>query len=61
MYSLLVSLSSTVQYSRAILVMDKNFCTDIAGNSFTRMPNSSVYVHIGECHIIFYYVIAIVV
>ncbi|KAK2442902.1 hypothetical protein P8452_21317 [Trifolium repens] len=46
MYSLLVSLSSTVQYSRAILVMDKNFCTDIAGNSFTRMPNSSVYVHI---------------
>ncbi|CAJ2642179.1 unnamed protein product [Trifolium pratense] len=45
-YSLLVSLSSTVQYGRAILVMDKNFCTDIAGNSFTRMPNSSVYVHI---------------
>ncbi|MCI05886.1 hypothetical protein A2U01_0026941, partial [Trifolium medium] len=46
MYSLLVSLSSTVQYGRAILVMDKNFCTDIAGNSYTRMPNSSVYVHI---------------
>ncbi|XP_061349296.1 uncharacterized protein LOC133294608 isoform X3 [Gastrolobium bilobum] len=45
MYSLLVSLSSTVQYGRAILVMDKNFCTDIAGNNFTRMPNSSVYIH----------------
>lgn len=26
--------------------MDKNFCTDIAGNSFSRMPNSSVYIHI---------------
>ncbi|XP_004501911.1 uncharacterized protein [Cicer arietinum] len=46
MYSLLVSLSSTVQYGQTILVMDKNFCTDIAGNGFTRTPNSSVYVHI---------------
>ncbi|KAL2340917.1 hypothetical protein Fmac_008857 [Flemingia macrophylla] len=45
-YSLLVSLSSTVQYGRAILVMDKNFCTDIAGNTFMRMPNSSVYIHL---------------
>ncbi|XP_028778283.1 uncharacterized protein LOC114734806 isoform X2 [Neltuma alba] len=25
--------------------MDKNFCTDMAGNSFTRTPNSSVFVH----------------
>ena len=46
MYSPLVSLSSIVQYSRAILGMDKNLCTDTAGNSFTRMPNSSVYIHI---------------
>ncbi|KAK7301544.1 hypothetical protein RJT34_12410 [Clitoria ternatea] len=45
MYSLMVSLSSTAQYGRAILVMDRNFCTDIAGNSFARMPNSSVYIH----------------
>ncbi|KOM40435.1 hypothetical protein LR48_Vigan04g063300 [Vigna angularis] len=44
-YSLLVSLSSTVQYGRAIVVMDRNFCTDLAGNSFMRMPNSSVYIH----------------
>ncbi|OIV98204.1 hypothetical protein TanjilG_28717 [Lupinus angustifolius] len=44
-YSLLVRLSSSVQYGRAILVMDRNFCTDIAGNSFTRKPNSSVYIH----------------
>ncbi|KAG5035632.1 hypothetical protein JHK87_010542 [Glycine soja] len=44
-YSLLVSLSSTVQYGRAILVMDRNFCTDRAGNSFMRMPNSTVYIH----------------
>ncbi|KAL5059272.1 hypothetical protein RYX36_030876 [Vicia faba] len=48
MYSLLVSLSPTVQYGRAILVMDRSFCTDIAGNSFTRMANSSVHLHIGE-------------
>ncbi|KAI4336176.1 hypothetical protein L6164_014735 [Bauhinia variegata] len=44
-YSLLINLSSTVQYGRAILVMDKNFCTDTAGNSFTRTPNSSLYIH----------------
>ncbi|KAL9314112.1 hypothetical protein ACSQ67_019564 [Phaseolus vulgaris] len=44
-YSLLVSLSPTVQHGRAILVMDKNFCTDLAGNSFMRMPNSSVIIH----------------
>ncbi|XP_054821268.1 uncharacterized protein LOC129320105 [Prosopis cineraria] len=44
-YSLLISLSSTVQYGRAILVMDRNFCSDMAGNSFTRTTNSSVYVH----------------
>ena len=51
MYSLLVSLSLTVQYGRAILVMDRSFCTDIAGNSFTRMANSSVHLHIGECYL----------
>ena len=30
MYYVPVGLSSTVQYSRAILVMDKNLCTNIA-------------------------------
>jgi hypothetical protein len=30
------------------VVMDKNFCTDSAGNKFTRTANSSFYVHIGE-------------
>ncbi|XP_027903881.1 uncharacterized protein LOC114163770 isoform X2 [Vigna unguiculata] len=25
--------------------MDRNFCTDLAGNNFMRMPNSSVYIH----------------
>ncbi|XP_048229333.1 uncharacterized protein LOC8288982 isoform X2 [Ricinus communis] len=44
-YSLLVDLSPTVQYGRVILVMDRNFCTDTAGNSFTRAANSSFYVH----------------
>ncbi|KAK0586077.1 hypothetical protein LWI29_000579 [Acer saccharum] len=44
-YSLLVGLSSTVQYGRAVLVMDKSFCTDTAGNKFMRMKNSSFIVH----------------
>ncbi|KAI4343739.1 hypothetical protein L6164_011051 [Bauhinia variegata] len=44
-YSLLISLSSTVQVGRAVLVMDKNFCTDAAGNSFTRTPSSTLYIH----------------
>ncbi|XP_050225028.1 uncharacterized protein LOC126674595 isoform X2 [Mercurialis annua] len=44
-YSLLVDLSPNVQYGRVILVMDKNFCTDAAGNSFTRAENSSFFVH----------------
>ncbi|KAK2663734.1 hypothetical protein Ddye_002308 [Dipteronia dyeriana] len=44
-YSLLVGLSTTVQYGRAVLVMDKSFCTDTAGNKFTRMKNSSFTVH----------------
>lgn len=44
-YSLLVSLSSNAQYGRVILVMDKRFCTDTAGNKFSRADNSSFYVH----------------
>uniref|UniRef100_A0A2P2M3G2 Bacterial Ig-like domain-containing protein n=1 Tax=Rhizophora mucronata TaxID=61149 RepID=A0A2P2M3G2_RHIMU len=44
-YSLLVSLSPAVMFGRVILVMDKDFCTDTAGNSFLRTANSSFYVH----------------
>ncbi|XP_023519336.1 uncharacterized protein LOC111782764 isoform X2 [Cucurbita pepo subsp. pepo] len=44
-YSLSVALASTIQYGRIILVMDKNFCTDSAGNIFTRTENSISYVH----------------
>ncbi|XP_044485980.1 uncharacterized protein LOC123211359 isoform X2 [Mangifera indica] len=44
-YSLIVSLSPMVQYGRVILVMGKNFCTDSAGNKFTRTANSIFYVH----------------
>lgn len=44
-YSLTVAISSTVQYGRAILVMDRNFCADRAGNAFTRTANSTFYVH----------------
>ncbi|GMH16785.1 hypothetical protein Nepgr_018626 [Nepenthes gracilis] len=44
-YSVIVNLSSTSQHGRAILVMDKGFCTDYAGNKFTRTENSSLTVH----------------
>nr|POE64132.1 hypothetical protein CFP56_08503 [Quercus suber] len=44
-YSVLVDLSSTAQYGRVILVMDKNFCTDSAGNKFERNKNSNFTLH----------------
>ncbi|XP_022737519.1 uncharacterized protein LOC111290468 [Durio zibethinus] len=44
-YSLFVGISSASQYGRLVLVMDRNFCTDAAGNTFTRSANSSFYVH----------------
>ncbi|XWS37504.1 hypothetical protein CRYUN_Cryun19dG0048500 [Craigia yunnanensis] len=44
-YSLFVGISSGIQYGRLVLVMDKNFCTDAAGNTFIRSANSSFYVH----------------
>jgi len=47
-YSIVVALSTEVQYGRVILVMDKGFCTDRAGNRFIRPQNSSFIVHFGE-------------
>ncbi|XP_030938465.1 uncharacterized protein LOC115963563 isoform X1 [Quercus lobata] len=47
-YSVLVGLSSTAQFGRVTLVMDKNFCTDSAGNKFTRNANSTLYVHLNR-------------
>ncbi|KAK6123517.1 hypothetical protein DH2020_042738 [Rehmannia glutinosa] len=44
-YSLIVRVSERVRYGRLILVMDKNFCTDSAGNGFTRTENSSLFIH----------------
>lgn len=44
-YSLFVGISSTIQYGRLVLVMDRYFCTDAAGNIFTRSANSSFHVH----------------
>ncbi|XP_042950589.1 uncharacterized protein LOC122282682 isoform X3 [Carya illinoinensis] len=44
-YSVVVGLSSAIQYGRVTLVMDKKFCTDTAGNKFTRTEKSSVSVH----------------
>ncbi|ONK69727.1 uncharacterized protein A4U43_C05F26090 [Asparagus officinalis] len=45
-FSLVVAISTAVQYGRLVLVMDKNFCTDAAGNKFTRTSNSSFLLHI---------------
>ena len=47
-FSVLVGLSSSVSYGRLILVMDKNFCADSAGNKFMRTENSISFVHFGE-------------
>lgn len=47
-FSLMVAISTDVQYGRLVLVMDKNFCTDTAGNSFTRTSNSSFFLHFGK-------------
>ncbi|XP_039057965.1 uncharacterized protein LOC120201425 isoform X1 [Hibiscus syriacus] len=44
-YLLFVSISSASQYGRLVLVMDRDFCSDAAGNPFTRSPNSTFYVH----------------
>ncbi|KAL9666929.1 hypothetical protein QQ045_001273 [Rhodiola kirilowii] len=43
-YSLLVALSNAVQVGRVIVVMDKNFCADRAGNIFNRSTSSSSIV-----------------
>ncbi|TMX04693.1 hypothetical protein EJD97_005775 [Solanum chilense] len=44
-FSVVVSLSTRDQYGRVILVMDKNFCSDPAGNKFKRTDNSSLFIH----------------
>ncbi|KAF5175266.1 transmembrane protein [Thalictrum thalictroides] len=44
-FSLLVGLSSNIQYGRVVIVMDKSFCTDVAGNSFQRTTNSRFILH----------------
>lgn len=44
-FSAVVSLSTRDQYGRVILVMDKNFCSDPAGNKFRRTENSSLFIH----------------
>ncbi|GER38508.1 flagellar L-ring protein [Striga asiatica] len=44
-YSITVKVSEGVRNGRLILVMDKNFCTDSAGNQFIRTENSSLFIH----------------
>ncbi|KAI7734484.1 hypothetical protein M8C21_030292 [Ambrosia artemisiifolia] len=44
-YSISVKLSTNVEYGRTLLVTDKYFCKDAAGNQFTRTTGSSFLVH----------------
>ncbi|XP_077244190.1 uncharacterized protein LOC143884473 isoform X2 [Tasmannia lanceolata] len=44
-FSLLVELAASAQFGRVVLVMDKDFCTDTAGNRFRRTTNSSFFLH----------------
>ncbi|PKU69057.1 uncharacterized protein LOC110110061 isoform X2 [Dendrobium catenatum] len=44
-FSVHVGISTDIQYGRLVLVMDKNFCTDGAGNTFTRTLNSRFFLH----------------
>ncbi|XP_064949360.1 uncharacterized protein LOC103997595 isoform X3 [Musa acuminata AAA Group] len=41
----MVGISADVQFGRLVLVMDKGFCTDNAGNTFKRTSNSSFILH----------------
>ncbi|KZV52160.1 hypothetical protein F511_07115 [Dorcoceras hygrometricum] len=45
-YTIVVRLSQRIDYGRVILVMDRSFCTDAAGNIFSRSENSSYFIHI---------------
>lgn len=47
-FSVVVSLSTRDQYGRVVVVMDKNFCSDSAGNKFKRTENSRIFMHFGE-------------
>ncbi|CAL9127599.1 unnamed protein product, partial [Musa acuminata var. zebrina] len=44
-FTLMVGISADVQFGRLVLVMDKGFCMDSAGNSFERTSNSSFILH----------------
>lgn len=46
-YALAVAISAGAQYGRLVLVMDRGFCKDVAGNTFKRTSNSSFIVHFG--------------
>ncbi|KAM0938048.1 hypothetical protein DsansV1_C23g0174101 [Dioscorea sansibarensis] len=40
-YSLVIGVSNNELYGRLVLVMDRRFCTDLAGNRFIRTSNST--------------------
>ncbi|RRT53512.1 hypothetical protein B296_00049815 [Ensete ventricosum] len=44
-FTLMLGISADVQFGRLVLVMDKGFCMDSAGNSFKRTSNSSFILH----------------
>lgn len=46
-YSLVIDLSISSMYGRVVVKMEDRFCTDQAGNLFTR-KNSSIVIHFGK-------------
>lgn len=46
-YSLVIDLSISSMYGRVVVKMADRFCTDQAGNLFTR-KNNSIVIHFGE-------------
>ncbi|XP_078428363.1 uncharacterized protein LOC144700744 [Wolffia australiana] len=43
-YSLIVNIPKNASYGRLVLAMEKNFCSDNAGNLFTRTENSTLFL-----------------
>ncbi|PWA81168.1 hypothetical protein CTI12_AA189050 [Artemisia annua] len=44
-FSISLNMSTSVEYGRVVLVTDKGFCKDAAGNQFTRTKASWFFVH----------------
>ena len=46
-YNLVIKFSPEETSGRIVIKMDESFCTDEAGNLFTRSKNSTLILHLG--------------